>query len=172
MFCPKCATQNVEAAKFCRACGAALEVVALALDGKLVPREESSKVGSTDPMTEAEYLRKRAKAMRTLVTGGILVTVSLLILFTPMPFIREIFPWLVIWSALFGWVAVWGTISVAHGIGRLMDSQRLTAKAVIDKPATTARMLDGGIQVVVDSSRHYDATSMPGVTETTTRHLE
>jgi len=170
MYCPKCATQNVDEAKFCRVCGAALEVVALALEGKLVRRQDSANEGPTNQLIDTEYLR--AKGMRALATGGILVIVSLLLLFAPMPFIPEIFPWLVIWSALFGWMAIWGTISVTHGIGRLIDSQTMTAKPVIEKSATTAHLLDAGIEVVVDTPRQYNPSSMPSITETTTRHLE
>jgi len=35
MFCPKCATQNIDGAHFCRSCGANLSLVPQALSGKL-----------------------------------------------------------------------------------------------------------------------------------------
>jgi hypothetical protein len=35
MFCPKCATQNVDDASFCRSCGANISLVPQALNGKL-----------------------------------------------------------------------------------------------------------------------------------------
>lgn len=35
MFCPKCATQNIEGAHYCRACGANLSLVPQALSGQL-----------------------------------------------------------------------------------------------------------------------------------------
>ena len=37
MFCPKCATQNVDGAHFCRSCGANISLVPQALTGKLAP---------------------------------------------------------------------------------------------------------------------------------------
>ncbi|HEX6283595.1 MAG TPA: zinc-ribbon domain-containing protein [Pyrinomonadaceae bacterium] len=42
MFCPKCATQNLEGASFCRTCGANISLVPQALTGQLVqpPVEE------------------------------------------------------------------------------------------------------------------------------------
>ena len=44
MFCPKCATQNLEGASFCRVCGANISLVPQALTGQPVqqqmPREE------------------------------------------------------------------------------------------------------------------------------------
>lgn len=35
MFCPKCATQNLDGAKFCRSCGANVSLVPQALSGQL-----------------------------------------------------------------------------------------------------------------------------------------
>ena len=35
MFCPKCATQNLDGASFCRACGANISLVPQALTGQM-----------------------------------------------------------------------------------------------------------------------------------------
>lgn len=35
MFCPKCATQNIDGARFCRACGADVSMVPMAMSGQL-----------------------------------------------------------------------------------------------------------------------------------------
>jgi len=42
MFCPKCATQNLDGASFCRSCGANISLVPQALTGQIVqpPAEE------------------------------------------------------------------------------------------------------------------------------------
>src|SRR4051794_1924766 len=42
MFCPKCATQNLDGASFCRTCGANISLVPQALTGQLAqpPAEE------------------------------------------------------------------------------------------------------------------------------------
>src|SRR6185295_10670199 len=47
MFCPKCATQNLEGAKFCRSCGANVSLVPQALSGQLpeAPREDAENCG-------------------------------------------------------------------------------------------------------------------------------
>src|SRR5215218_1768661 len=42
MFCPKCATQNLDGASFCRSCGANISLVPQALTGQLAPPEENS----------------------------------------------------------------------------------------------------------------------------------
>ncbi|HEY0170186.1 MAG TPA: zinc ribbon domain-containing protein [Pyrinomonadaceae bacterium] len=38
MFCPKCATQNIEGAKFCRSCGTDISLVPQVLTGQLAAR--------------------------------------------------------------------------------------------------------------------------------------
>ena len=40
MFCPKCATQNLDGASFCRTCGANISLVPQALTGQIEPIEE------------------------------------------------------------------------------------------------------------------------------------
>ena len=48
MFCPKCATNNVDGASFCRGCGANISLVPQALTGQMVqaPVEEVEEGGS------------------------------------------------------------------------------------------------------------------------------
>src|ERR1044072_661879 len=46
MFCPKCATQNLDGASFCRSCGANISLVPQALSGQLVQPQP--------PMTEVD----------------------------------------------------------------------------------------------------------------------
>ena len=47
MFCPKCATQNLDGASFCRGCGANISLVPQALSGQMVqgPPEEIEESG-------------------------------------------------------------------------------------------------------------------------------
>ena len=44
MFCPKCATQNVDGASFCRSCGANVSLVPQALSGQL-PQAQPDDIG-------------------------------------------------------------------------------------------------------------------------------
>ena len=46
MFCPKCATQNLDGASFCRSCGANISLVSQALAGQ-VPRQTSTEMETT-----------------------------------------------------------------------------------------------------------------------------
>src|SRR5687768_720756 len=42
MFCPKCATQNLDGSSFCRGCGANISLVPQALTGQLAPTPEET----------------------------------------------------------------------------------------------------------------------------------
>src|SRR6266850_8422873 len=44
MFCPKCATQNLEGASFCRVCGANISLIPQALSGQLPQAREDEDV--------------------------------------------------------------------------------------------------------------------------------
>jgi len=44
MYCPKCATQNLDGASFCRGCGANISLVPQALTGQLEPATEETSV--------------------------------------------------------------------------------------------------------------------------------
>lgn len=48
MFCPKCATQNLDGASFCRSCGANISLVPQALTGQLVPANEEKALADDD----------------------------------------------------------------------------------------------------------------------------
>ena len=78
MFCPKCATQNIEGAHFCRACGANISLVPQALIGQLPTTPANEAIGRA-------LRRKRwkepslAEGSRLLMMGIAFVVVSILI---------------------------------------------------------------------------------------------
>jgi len=142
--------------------------VTLALDGKLVPKDEKRRTARETAELE------RSKGIRDLTTGASLMIVSLLILLGPMPFIRQTFAWLIIWSCVFGWMAIWGTISLAQGLGGVIETRGLKEYQMDEigvLPADTTSNLVGGA-VNDQPSISYDVSPLPSVTETTTRHLD
>lgn len=117
MFCPRCAAQNLDDAKFCRACGTNLETVALALADKYHPAKKDKVQASFD-----NWLETRKEGVNKIVKGTGWLLSSLLIgaalgLFSNAP------DWIIIWMCLVGWMAVWGVISMVTGIAGLMESR-------------------------------------------------
>lgn len=170
MFCPRCAAQNLDDAKFCRACGTNLETVALALADKYHPAKSES--GSAeDPFkiwteTRKEGLNKTVKGIGLFVSS-LLIGVALG-LFSNTP------EWIIIWMSLFGWMACWGVISMVSGTAGLVESRFLRRQLGLPSSAATAPVqpLPAGDRVMMN-----DALTKPilppqsSVTEHTTTRL-
>lgn len=119
MFCPRCAVQNLDDAKFCRACGTNLETVALALADKNHPAKGDGD-RTADPFER--WLETRKKSVNKIATGIGLVVSSILIgialwLFSGDP------DWIIIWMVLVGWMTCLGVISMLTGTAGLMESR-------------------------------------------------
>ena len=120
MYCPRCATQNLDGAKFCRACGANLETVALALAQQLDPTQ-SDKDAAKKPKAGKNKLEKRSEGLTKIVRASGLIGASALIgamlaLFSNQP------DWILIWMIFAGWMACWGIMWLVSGIAALIES--------------------------------------------------
>jgi len=154
MFCPQCATHNLEAAKFCRVCGVNLEVVSLALAGHQLTEK------NTDATLAAQdQLKKKQAAARSVVQGSILLGVSLMIGLFGFVFTRGHFPWLFFWSIFFGWMACWGTISLAFGLGRVIEAKLISGYSPRTDP------------IPLSTGQGIDTFPGTSVTDHTTRQL-
>ena len=69
MFCPKCATQNVEGASFCRSCGANISLIPHALSGTL-PQPPADR--DDDSHYRSSRRRRRDKHIEPSIEKGIL----------------------------------------------------------------------------------------------------
>src|SRR5688572_20380433 len=121
MFCPQCATPNADDVKFCRSCGRELEAVALIVSGKS-GKKDTNKI---EPKSENDLLEKQIEGVSGVTRGSILLTVSLLIGIAMALFIPASFdaPWFLLWIVFFGWLAVWGGIEMAYGVGSVLEAK-------------------------------------------------
>src|SRR5713226_7372234 len=78
MFCPKCATQNVDGASFCRSCGANISLIPHALSGQLPTAEPDN-----DLVRKLRRKRSREprieEAIRSLMMGIAFIIISVLV---------------------------------------------------------------------------------------------
>lgn len=162
MYCPQCGTQNTDNAKFCRACGTALGAVALVLTNKFPPPEA--------------WLEKYGESKHKVIKGAILLGAALLIGGVPALFLGVIFPLVMLWTVFFGWMAGWGVVSLASGIGEMVKAKTMlrqmkqfdsglitTEPSELSSAAHEPRMLDD-----VTGAKPYSPLS---VTEHTTELL-
>src|SRR5215212_1558109 len=68
MFCPKCATQNLEGASFCRTCGANISLVPQALTGEMVQPPAEEVGGMCSPRRGGKELTLE-RAFKSMFTG-------------------------------------------------------------------------------------------------------
>jgi len=165
MYCPQCAAQCVDDAKFCRACGADLKAVALALaEQQLSLKDGKNKLWALEK--EKTRLEKRSQGARAAAEGATMLAGSLLIGFLIQTFGKHNDP-IAIWVVFFGWLACWGVFRMATGLGAVMQSVTMGSKAVALQP-------DVEPVTVPDTDPLADPKLSPplSVTEHTTRSIE
>ena len=80
MFCPKCATQNVDGASFCRSCGANISLVSHALAGQLPASDEPNDRYSRYSRRKRGREPSIEEAIRGIMMGIAFVVVSILVM--------------------------------------------------------------------------------------------
>ena len=119
MYCPRCAAQNLDDAKFCRGCGTSLETVALALSGQYQPAANAG-----EGEFPKDWLAVRHDGVQKLIRGIGLLGAALLI-GAALGLFSNTNDWIVIWLVFVGWMAAWGVISLVSGIGSMAESKFL-----------------------------------------------
>jgi hypothetical protein len=161
MFCPKCATQNVAGASFCRSCGANISLIPHALSGQLP-------IAKPDDDRDHDWrddLRKRRRnrtpsidaGIRNLVGGITFIIVSILVgLYSPG-----------------GWTWwYWLLIPASTFIGRgISDIIRAKQAAALGAAQQTPLQAPNPIQIPSPRDTSALMPPVPSVTEGTTRHL-
>jgi len=126
MFCPRCAAQNLDDAKFCRGCGTNLEAVALALADKYHPAKGDGGLAD-DPFQS--WLTTRRDSVNKVAKGfGMLV--SSLLIGAALGFFSNTHDWIIIWMCLVGWMVVWGVMGIVSGTAGLMESRFMKRQLV------------------------------------------
>jgi hypothetical protein len=160
MYCPHCSNQNLDNAKFCRACGMDLEVVALALGNKIAP--------------PSAWLEKYGESKSKMITGAVLAAPSLLILLVLAFFVSDKLGLLVVWSSLLGWMAVWGIIKIATNAGEMAKARTMLNALGSSNPEPAAASLNAAPENRLPPRSIYDTDQLqspPSVTEHTTKFL-
>lgn len=179
MFCPQCATPNVEGSKFCRSCGTELEAVALALKGEAAkPSKKSDKKKKAEPVTAEEWMVQRGESVGGITRGFILMIVAALIGVAMALFVPADVPWMLVWMVFFGWMTVWGGIETANGVGSVIEAKgrlrMMGAEGGGPAADSPPRQLSspGEPVTVADTSGAFRPTPALSVTEGTTRNLD
>ena len=138
MFCPRCALQNSDDTKYCRGCGANLESVAVVLGN----RTQVAGKFADDPVADAaKWAEKQSKGANHAIQGSILTGSAVAIALALALFWAKQ-DWLILWVIFFSWLAAWGVIQLAWGLGNLIEAKlmlrHLQPPAMPAAPATQA----------------------------------
>jgi hypothetical protein len=161
MFCPKCATQNVDGASFCRSCGANISLIPHALSGQLPAATVDDDRGDW-----RDDLRKRRRnrpptidaGIRNLTMGIAFVVISILVgLYSPGG-----------WTWWY-WMLIPASTFIGRGISDIIRAKQAAAL----NAAQQSQQLQAPNQIQIPSPRSTSQLMppVPSVTEGTTRHL-
>ena len=157
MFCPKCATQNVDGAHFCRACGANISLVPQALTGQLpvAPNDESTRRGRRGrPEKQPTY----DEGVRNVVMGFGFIAVAIALAIFGRPIGAQVW-----WF----WMLIPAFALLGKGIAEIVRFNLMKAP-----PASAAQMSYAPpYEVSPPSTPGELRPPVASVTEGTTRHL-
>ena len=160
MFCPKCATQNLEGASYCRSCGANISLIPHALSGQL-PQAQS------DEMDFGRRFRKKYgreltldRAFKSAFMGIAFLLVSIALSFSPMG------------RGWWFWMMIPAFSMMGSGIAQYMRVKEQERRALRGtNPSQTAMPASPRVDVFAARSTGELMAPPPSVTEGTTRHL-
>jgi zinc-ribbon domain len=168
MFCPKCGAQNLDDAKFCRACGADIRLVPQALTGRLGGDvdDDADDTGEFD----AEGRSRVERGTKKLVRGLCFLALFVASLF----FARGVFFWATFWF-IFPAIA-----SISSGVGLLAQHAWRHSGQLPGGIKNTSRLGAGAttalpkfrLNEVAPADTAEIAAPPTSVTEGTTRHLD
>jgi hypothetical protein len=150
MFCPKCATQNLDGQSFCRSCGANISLVPQAMTGKITKASE-------EPVEEGKRKRRGQvtleQAFRNVFVGVAFLLVAIALSRSGMG--RGWWFWMLL-------PAFW---KMGTGIAQYLRVREAQQASSLDMPPAP--------RPISEHSRRSDELRPPvaSVTEGTTRHL-
>lgn len=161
MFCPKCATQNIEGGKFCRSCGADISLVPQAMTGQIAafPNE-------IDDSREARRRRKRERppslerGIKSIFMGLGFLFVAIALAYTPMG-----------WSWWY-WMLIPAFSMMGGGVAEYLRSRHVQKEIRLQSnPAQPAIPRAPQMSELPPRNTSELVAPPPSVTEGTTRHL-
>src|SRR6266498_5898795 len=111
MYCPRCATENIDSARYCRSCGANLSLIPQAMSGRL-PQDQSEKVESA---IKGAIKRRRepnlGRGIRRISVGFAFLVIAAVLFFTKS-------------SGGFGqiWLLIPAFLLIGKGIGEIITA--------------------------------------------------
>ena len=157
MFCPKCATQNLDGASYCRVCGANISLVPQALAGQLV---QSTAEEESACATVSGRRRKRRELTLDIAFKNIFIGIAFLIISIALS--RSI------GAGWWFWMLIPAFSLMGTGVAQYM---RLKERASFNAPPSFPNRVPPPPREIQRRNTGELVPPPPSVTEGTTRHL-
>jgi hypothetical protein len=164
MFCPKCATQNADDAKYCRGCGADISLVPQAVTGHLAERLAASEGTQCGGRRGRRAPPSIERAVRSFFSGVAFICVAFAAL-----------SWAPAGETWWFWLLIPAIAKIGEGVAVYLrlreDRGKLAAPTFTPAPASLPDRRQG--LTGLPPQRHTGEMARPpvSVTENTTRHL-
>jgi hypothetical protein len=159
MFCPKCATQNLEGVSFCRVCGANISLVSQALTGQMVQPQPAEEL-----VEESCSPRRRNKPL-TLEAAFKNMFMGVAFLIIAIALSRSI------GAAWWFWMLIPAFSLMGTGIAQFVRVKERDKRQAMMPPRTPLMASAPVIPPVLPRRTDELRSPAPSVTEGTTRHL-
>ena len=162
MFCPKCATQNVDGAHYCRSCGANISLIPQAMTGHIPKPAPSAEELLVDEGCSPRRLRNREltieSAFKKMFVGVAFLIIAIALSRT-------------IGAGWWFWMLIPAFSLVGTGIGQYVRIKDRQSRAAIGASHVVGVQAPPRTQPVFARGTDELRPPVPSVTEGTTRHL-
>jgi hypothetical protein len=167
MFCPKCATQNMEGARFCRSCGADISLVPQAMAGLAAEKRAAVYAADAKPYQLSKYLEH--KSLRSFDNGlrSVFMGLGFLVAAIVLAYQHMGRGW---WF----WLLIPASTMLGGGVVEILRSRRATNMAALPTASGPAGAMPPQFARPGEFPSRQTGELMaqpPSVTEGTTRHL-
>jgi hypothetical protein len=162
MFCPKCATQNLEGASFCRSCGANISLIPQALSGQLPQAREDEEL---DIGRRARRRHGRGEPSLDHAFKNVFMGIAFMLVSIALAFSRMGYGW---WF----WMLIPAFSLMGSGVAQYIRLKEREKKSF--RPGTVEQpsmMPPRRVDAFPTRSTGELVPPPPSVTEGTTRHL-
>ncbi len=167
MYCPKCATDNLDSARYCRACGTDISLVPQALTGEL-PLARASE--DEEELDRKGRRRKRRHGTPPTMEGSIKnIFIGLGFLFAALALSRTL-----IGAMWWFWMLVPAFTTLGGGVAGLVRARREEQQRralPMQRPAAVTTNLPPAHPGALPPRDTSEILQPPSITEGTTRHL-
>ncbi|HEY8409778.1 MAG TPA: zinc-ribbon domain-containing protein [Pyrinomonadaceae bacterium] len=160
MFCPKCATQNLEGASYCRVCGANISLVPQALTGQMVQPP-----AQPEELLDDSYHRRRRGRPLTIELAFKNIFMGVAFVIISIALSRSI------GATWWFWMLIPAFALMAKGVGQYMRLKERDKRAAMMPPGMQSLQPPQSVPPVLPRRTDELRPPVPSVTEGTTRHL-